>query len=100
MKTNTPCALAELPAGCRARVARINGAGDIRARLSAMGLTPDTAIEVLECLGGRQLIKVRGCNLILDGDTACKITCSRDECQKGRGRWAGFMRRFRRRGKA
>lgn len=95
MQIKKPCALTELPAGCRARVSRIEGASDARARLSALGFTPDTAIEVLDCCGGRQVVKVRGCNLILDDNTAGMITCAKDDdsapCACGRRRF-GFLR--------
>lgn len=78
MKKKMPCALKDLPPGCRARISRVDGANDIRARLSALGLTPDTAIEVLDCACGRQIVKVRGCSLVLDGETACHVTCALD----------------------
>lgn len=76
MKKKMPCALNKLPVGCRARISRVDGAGDIRARLSAMGLTPETDIEVLDCACGRQIVKVRGCSLVLDGETAGHVTCA------------------------
>jgi ferrous iron transport protein A len=75
MKKRTPCVLNNLPAGCRARISKVDGSGDMRARLAAMGITPETAIEVLGCVCGRQLVKVRGCNFVLDGDAACCVTC-------------------------
>lgn len=76
MKKKTPCALKDLPPGCRARISKIEGTGDLRSRLSALGLTPDADIEVIDCACGRQVIKVRGCSLVLDGETACHVTCA------------------------
>lgn len=98
MTKKRPCALAELAAGCRARVARVEGTGDIRARLAAMGFTPDTDIEVLDCVCGRQLVKVRGCNMVLDGDTACLVTCARQEDEAESKKSLGFWRRGGKRG--
>lgn len=88
------CALADLPAGCRAKVSRVECPGDVRARLLAMGLTPDTEVEVLDCSCGRQVVRVRGCSMILDGETACRITCALEpEAPEAReGVCRGFMR--------
>lgn len=93
MKNKKSCALAELPTGCRARISGVEGEGDIRARLSAMGLTPDTDIEVLDCACGKQVVRVRGCNIVLDGETACRVTCSAPQeeneqnCRGLLGKW-------------
>lgn len=98
MQIKNPCALSDLPPGCRAKVSRIDGTGNIRNRLLALGFTPDTDIEVMDCDCGRQIVKVRDCNLILDGEVASHVTCApqaeaESECphakRRPRGKW-GF----------
>lgn len=76
MKNENPCTLTSLPAGCRAKVARVEGSAAERSRLNSLGLTPQTDIEVIDCSCGRQIVRVRGCNLVLDDEMACHITCS------------------------
>lgn len=70
------CALTGLRAGCRAKVARVDGSDAERSRLNALGLTPQADIEVINCCCGWQVIKVRGCSLVLNDDVARHITCS------------------------
>lgn len=73
------CALTSLRAGCRAKVARVDGSDAERSRLNALGLTPQTDIEVIDCCCGRQVVKVRGCSLILDDQMAGHVTCSLEQ---------------------
>lgn len=99
MKEERPCALTDLAPGCRAKVAKVEGNCALRSRLSALGLTPDADIEVIDCACGRQLVKVRGCSLVLDGDTACHVTCALEAVadsgrESDRGRKHGQHKRW------
>lgn len=89
MKTRKPCTLSDLPPGCRARVSRVEGAGNIRTRLLSMGLTPEAEIEVIDCDCGRQIVRVRGCNLILDGEVTRHVTCALEPTPAGTGEGRG-----------
>lgn len=86
MKKQNPgaCALSNLGAGSRAKVAKVDGSDAERARLNALGLTPQADIEVIDCRCGRQVVKVRGCSLILDDETAGHVTCSLETLKQSR----------------
>lgn len=75
MSTEKPCPLKCLPGGCKAKVMQIIGSPAVRSRLNALGFTPNTRIEVLDNASGRQVVKVRGCSLVLDEEFAGGIIC-------------------------
>lgn len=75
MNAQKTCLLSDLPPGCRAKVSKVEGTGTITNRLLALGFTPDADVEVMECGCGRQIVKVRGCNLVLDGEVTCRVAC-------------------------
>lgn len=60
-------ALADLPAGVRARLVSVQGERSFRRRLMEMGLLPGTEVEVVRRVGvGRVLqLAVRGCQVTL-----------------------------------
>lgn len=76
MKATKNATLSDLPPGCKAKVRKIEGAGNMRNRLLAMGFTPDVDIEIISCDCGRQVVKVRGCSMILDENVASRVTCA------------------------
>ncbi len=50
-----------------------------RGRLCALGLTPNTSVDVLDNAAGRQIVKVRGCSMVLDDRLSGCIICEQGE---------------------
>ena len=66
--------LQDLPAGARGLVRQLGGGKDFATRLSAMGLSLGTEVEVLQNPGhGPMLVRVRGARIALGRGEALKV---------------------------
>jgi len=70
--------------GERVRVAGYLGGRRSRARLSDLGLTPGTELEILTSNGGPVMIACRGSRIAVGRQMASKLTCRPVETDKGR----------------
>jgi len=71
---NGPVALAGLPDGVRARLARVEAGQGLRARLTAMGLRPGVEVQVVNNRGaGPFVVAVHGTRIVLGRGMAHKV---------------------------
>ena len=71
--TATIIPLSKAGAGDRVRVSQIEGGQGLSARLSAMGLTPGTPVDVITVSGGPIVLQVLGSRLALGRGMAQKV---------------------------
>ena len=71
--------------GEKVRVAAYLGGRRSRARLSDLGLTPGTDVEILTSNGGPVMIACRGSRIAVGRQMASKLTCRPVELEKGSG---------------
>ena len=69
------CCLYGLPRGTCARVRSLEGCGEIRTRLHAMGFTPGAKVVLCDAGAGGCRVQVRDASFVLDEGLAQKIIC-------------------------
>jgi len=69
--------LTEMPCGCKLRVLDLVGSPALRSRLYAMGILPDTEMEVCQSGNGagNVCVRIRQSSLVLSEDLAKSIYC-------------------------